>query len=105
MSLIWPEYLPLLLLAEDLAGAVGQVLDARRQAGAAVVAPQQRLPAERVDVAANRLRRHPELLGQGLDGDEAVAADQVEDLVVPGVLGVQGRLLRRGQHKPDRRGV
>ena len=72
---------------QDLARLVGDVLDARRQPGPAVIAAQEVLGAELVDVAPDGLRRHREMLGQLLDRDEAALAHQVQDLPLALVLG------------------
>ena len=50
------------------------------QRGAAMVALQHRLLAQRVDVAADGLRRDREALRQRVDADEALAPDQLDDL-------------------------
>src|SRR3546814_9817080 len=49
---------------------------------AAVVAAQQAEVAELVDVAADRLRRDVEVVGERLDGDEATLAHQGDDLLL-----------------------
>ena len=69
----------LLVQAQHLAVGVGGVLDARRQAGAAVVAAQQAERAHLVDVAADGLRCHVEGLRQCLDGLETLLLDESQD--------------------------
>jgi hypothetical protein len=59
------------------AALVGGILHARRQSGAAVIAPEALLRTEQIDVAADGLRRDVEMLGQRLDGDEAPLAHEI----------------------------
>src|SRR3546814_20224327 len=67
----------LLLLVQHLAGLVGEVLDARRQPGAAVVAAQEAEVAAFVDVAPDGLRRHVEVVGERLEIGGASCGDRV----------------------------
>ena len=89
----------LLVEALHLARLVGGVLDARGQAGAAVVAPQQFAVAELVDVAADGLRRHVEMLGQRLDRHEAALAHEIEDLLHGAVRGAMA--VRTSRMRPS----
>src|SRR5262249_43515079 len=77
---------PFLLVEQDLAGLVGDVLDARRQPGAAMVSAQQLALAQLVDVAPHGLRRDRKMLGQRLDRNEAALAHPGDDLRLPGIL-------------------
>ena len=75
-----PGDAPLLLDAQHLPVEIGDVLDRGGERSAAMMPLQDRLLAQRIDVAADRLRRDGEPLGQGIDADEALAPDQVDDL-------------------------
>ena len=75
-----------------LARLVGGVLDAGRQPGAAVIAAQQRLGTEPVDVAPDGLRRDREMLRHGIDRDEAALMHEGEDLLLSVGFGHSGTL-------------
>ena len=71
---------------ELLALPVGDVLGGRhRQAHAAVEARQQPGLGQQLHVAAHRLQRHAEALGQRLDRHHAAGADLVEQFGLAGV--------------------
>jgi hypothetical protein len=66
----------LLIQTQDLTGRVGDVLHIGGQTGSPVVAPQQSLQAQSVDVAPDGLGGYVETLGELFVGDETVALDQ-----------------------------
>lgn len=80
----------LFLQAQHLARGIGEVFDAAGRRDAAMEAPQQGPILQQRDVAADGLRRHLEPVGQGLDRDIALLADQIDDLALSR-RGVHGR--------------
>src|SRR5215469_14812375 len=79
--------LPLGLQSLHLPGLIGGVFYARGQTRTTVVALQKLPVAELIDIAPDGLRRHREMIGQRLDRHEAPLMDEVEDLLLTGVLG------------------
>ncbi len=81
----------LLVDAQDLTVEIGDVLDRGGEGGATMVSLQDRLVAQGVDVAADGLRRDREALRQRFDADEALAADQVDDLGAALIVAAKAR--------------
>jgi hypothetical protein len=66
-----------------------------------MIAAQEILAAEIVDVAPDGLRRHREMAGELVDRDEAALAHQLQDLPLPVVLGHLGMLAGLGSESQN----
>ena len=72
----------LFIQIHDLAGSVCDIFNAGGESGSAMVAGEQLLIAEGVDVAADCLWGYIEVLRQGLDGDKALLLNENQNFLL-----------------------
>ena len=73
------RYSGLFLQTHDLAGVVGDVLDAGRQSGSTVKALQQSAITQLIDIPSDGLSGNPKVLGKRFNGDEPLPRDEFEN--------------------------